>query len=459
MSKNNLKKGIVQILIANVLNMAFSIGTNFLLPKYLSIESYSQIKTYQLYLTYVAVLHFGYNDGMYLKFGGKDINEIDEKVLDENISTLKIFQLVMMIACVLVSLFVKDNALLMASIAILPQNIIAYYKNFYQATGEFKKYSRTMNLTTGLTFVINFVLLFLVRTDYYIIYLICYVILLVALWFILEYNLHKIKKINCFSLKVSIPELKENISNGALLLLGNFSSQLLTGMDRWFVKILMGSVAFAHYAFAVSMESFLNVAITPISVTMYNYFCKNNETKDIKKIRDLVVVFSVLIVSSAFPVKFILEIFLQKYLDSVNVIFILFSAQIFYIIIKSVYVNLYKARKQQKKYFSKLCIILVLGIIFNIICYGLYPRKEAFAIGTLLSSVVWFFLSSMDFKELKYEIRHYIFLFTELIAYLVLGILFNSIIGFTVYILITLIMIKFCIPSAYTFLFQTLKKL
>ena len=448
MSKDGLKKGMLQILLANILNMTFSIGTNFLLPKYLSIDAYSQIKTYQLYITYVAVLHFGYNDGMYLKFGGRELDKIDSDEIRKNISTLRIFQLAVMICSVLVAIVIGDNALMMAAIAVLPQNLIAYFKNFYQAVGEFKKYSRIMNMTTGLTFAINLFLIAIVRTDDYMYYLIGYVALSFALWLVLENSIYKIKGKNTISVRFSWRELKENVSSGLLLLLGNFSSQLLTSMDRWFVKILLGSIAFAQYAFAVSMENFLNVAITPISVTMYNYFCNHNEKKDIIRIRELVIIFATIIVSSAFLIKFILEIFLQTYLDSVIVIFTLFAAQIFYIIIKSVYVNLYKASKMQKRYFSKLCIIVIVAFVFNVLCYAVYHIKESFALGTLLSAIVWFFLSQLDFKELRYSPRHYAYIFIETIAFLLSGIFFNSIVGFIVYILSVLVFSRMFIPSA-----------
>ncbi|MDR7813046.1 hypothetical protein [Lacrimispora sp.] len=448
MSKSTLKKGILQLLIANVLNMIFSIGTNFLLPKYLSVESYSQIKTYQLYITYVAVLHFGYNDGMYLKFGGRSINEVYNEEIQKNISTLKLFQFIMTICSVCVAFGLHDTALLMAAIAILPQNMIAYFKNFYQAIGEFKKYSRIMNMTTGLTFAINLFLIAVIRTDRYQVYLVGYIILSVILWFVLEYSLQRIKEFKPFAFDFSLRELYENVASGILLLLGNFSSQLLTGMNRWFVKGLMDTLAFAQYSFAVSMENFLNVAVTPISVTMYNYFCNHDENKDIIRIRELVIAFATVIVATAFPVKFILEIFLQKYLDSVTVIFLLFAAQIFYIIIKSIYVNLYKARKMQKKYFTKLCIIVIVGFAFNVICYAIYHVKESFALGSLLSAIVWFFLCLIDFKELRYSPRHYVYIFIETIVFLACGILLESIMGGILYITITIILSMLLLPDA-----------
>lgn len=448
MSKDGLKAGMVQILIANVFNMLFSIGINFLLPKYLSVDSYAQIKTYQLYISYVAVLHFGYNDGMYLKYGGKTINSIDESELQKNLSTLRLFQAIVMICSVVVALLVKDFVLLVAAIAILPQNIIAYYKNFFQAVGEFKRYSRIMNLTTGLTFAINVYLIAIVRTNNFKVYIIGYLLLTVFLWLLLESTLRKLKKIQLLPLQFSLAEIKENISSGILLLLGNFSSILLTSMDRWFTKILLGSIPFAQYSFAVSMENFLNVAVTPVSVTMFNYFCKHDDKKDIINIRELIIGVATIIVIAAFPIKFILEIFLNTYIDSVFVIFTLFAAQIFYIIIKSVYVNLYKARKMQKKYFAKLCAIVVIAFIFNIVCYSIYHIKESFAVGTLLSAIVWFLLSQIDFKELRYSARHYIYLLVEVVVFLICGYYLKSIIGGIIYIITTLIMMRLCLPTS-----------
>lgn len=67
----------------------------------------------------------------------------------------------------------------------------------------------------------------------------------------------------------SFKELTQNIKAGVLLTVGNLSSVSLTSMDRWFVKALMDNLAFAQYSFAVSMENFMNVAVTPVTITLY----------------------------------------------------------------------------------------------------------------------------------------------------------------------------------------------
>ena len=72
-----LSKGIIQVITANLINLVISVGNGFLLPKFLSVESYAALKTFLLYTSYIGILHLGYVDGIYIKYGGKTIGSID----------------------------------------------------------------------------------------------------------------------------------------------------------------------------------------------------------------------------------------------------------------------------------------------------------------------------------------------------------------------------------------------
>lgn len=434
-----LKKGIVAVFVANIINVIFSLATNFFLPKYLSIESYAGIKTFQLYISYVGLLHLGYVDGMYLKYGGKELRRNLSENFYTNLSTLRCFQFVLTVLVTAVSILTRDWIVIFFALSILPQNVANYFKFLYQAVGDFTLYGKVMNISTILTFAVNMLLLFVFRTDNCWYYLIIYNVIYYLIWIYLEIHFHKnhsIKKGNFFSFQ----ELWLNIKDGFLLTLGNLSSIILTSIDRWFVKFLMTTVDFAQYSFAVSIENFLNLAITPVTTTLYNYFCREDDKSVHKNVYRYVMIFAVTVPAAAFPVKFILEHFLRNYIDSVNTVFMLFSAQIFYIIIKSVYVNLYKVQRRQHIYFVKLIIIILLAILFNAVFFKIIGVKEAFAFGTLLSSIVWFILSTFDFKYLHINIKDVTFIFAELTALLLTGCFLPSAIGFICYIIFTLLM-------------------
>lgn len=440
MIDKKLKKGILAVLIANLINVFFSLMTNFLLPKYLSYDSYANIKTFQLYVSYVGLLHFGYVDGMYLKYGGASLSKKVDKEFSLNLSTMRFFELIVTLTLFIIALFTHDKILILFTLSIFPQNVSNYFKFLFQATGEFSLYGRVMNLSTIATFAVNMFLLFLLKTDNSFQYIILYVILYYLIWITLElyfYTHHEIEKSRVFSFF----ELKTNVKDGFLLTLGNLASMLLTSMDRWFVKFLMNSVAFAQYSFAVSVQNFLNLAITPVTTTLYNYFCREKDTDNYKKVFRYILVFATLLPAAAFPVKFILEVFLQKYIDSSVVVFLLFAAQMFSIIINAVFVNLYKVQRKQHVYFIKLVSILFIGFIFNVLCFQVVHAKESFAVGTLLSSLIWFLLSKNDFKFLSISIKEYIYLYAEVIAFLIYGFRFKSLIGLLLYIITTLFLL------------------
>ena len=336
---SKLKKGILVVFIANIINVIFSLATNFLLPKYLSVESYADIKTFQLYASFVGLLHFGYVDGMYLKYGGKELGKNISSSFYTNLSTLRFFQIVLTVIITFAAILTGDWIIVFFAVSIFPQNVANYFKFLYQAVGDFKLYGRVMNLSTALTFAVNMILLFGFRIDDCWYYLLLYNAIYYLIWLFLEIHFqrkHTVEKGRWFSWE----EMWQNIRDGFLLTLGNLSSMLLTSIDRWFVKFLLTTVDFAQYSFAVSVENFLNLAITPVTTTLYNFFCRETKEETHKKVFRYVMIFAVTIPAAAFPVKFILEYYLTKYIDCVNIIFLLFAAQIFYIIIKSIYVNL-----------------------------------------------------------------------------------------------------------------------
>ena len=432
---NSFIKGISSIFIANIIGMVFGLLSNFILPKYLSINSYSALKLYQLYISYIGLLHLGYSDGIYLKYGGKNFSEIGSQNISITLFTLKVFQLCMGAVVILISIMSQNDLLLAFGFTILPMNTIDYFRLVFQAIGEFERYSNITKITALMNFLINMLLVFVFRTDDYHLFLASLVVWNILLWIYLELEIKKtITDINSYK-KFSLVELKDNIQTGLPLTLGNFSSVLLTSIDRWFVKGMMSTVSFAYYSFAVSTEGFINIALTPISVTLYNYFCNHYDIKKIIKIRNIILIFTSYIVSCGFGVKFIVEIYLDKYQESISIIFLLFASQIFYTMIRSIYVNMYKVEKKQNDYFKKLLFVVIAGVLLNIFCYSFLHKIESFAIGTLLSSIIWLLICCLDFKNVSFGLNELIYIFLTTILFIGFGICFSSILGFILYII------------------------
>lgn len=435
----NLKKGIILVFIANLINLIISLVNGFVLPKYLSVETFAEIKTFQLYINYVGILHLGYSDGIYLSYGGKQFLDIPGKEINVCRSNLLIFQGCITLLGTLVAVFLNDYVLLLATLCILPLNIVATYKSLLQATGEFGLYSRVLNYASVLNFVGSIALLFLFRTDNGYLYIGWNVMVSFLIWCVIEFKLMQNYHIG-YEFYFSLKNLLSNIKSGIVLMLGNFSSILMTSIDRWFVKGLLTTADFAYYSFVVSVENLIAIFITPVVTTMYNYICKVTDLTSIKKIKKTCLLFSVFLISSAFPAKFILETYLVKYLASQYVLFILFATEIFYMVIKGIYVNIYKARKQQSLYLKQLIVVIIIGTVLNGAAYFINHSNEAIALATLVSVIIWYFICCVSVKEILPDWKENLMLIIVVPLFIGCGCFLPSILGFVIYIIAAFIL-------------------
>lgn len=262
---------------ANIINLIISAINTFVLPKYLSVETYAATRTYYLYVSYTGILALGYADGLYLKYGGMLMADVPEKDINTARTNSLIMQSIMTLICLLVGFLTGDWVFMIAAAAIIPSNIADVFKNIFQATGEFGIYSKAINYRPVFILIATMLLL-VFRVENSLSYIIVIAIVSFIVWGILEYKLYHLYKLR-IRFHADTNDLKENIISGLPLMLGNFSDILVSSIDRWFVKILMSTMSFALYSFAFGASSLLSVFINPVATTMYNYLCNETDKK------------------------------------------------------------------------------------------------------------------------------------------------------------------------------------
>ena len=130
-----LKKDLFKVFSSNFIKLIIGIITGFLVPGFLSLDQYAYFKTFTLYIGYVGILHFGFLDGIYIKYGGKYIDKVDKEELKGEHNFLIIFQLVISIITGSMGFIIKDMLLIVFSVSILPINMQNFFKFLYQALG------------------------------------------------------------------------------------------------------------------------------------------------------------------------------------------------------------------------------------------------------------------------------------------------------------------------------------
>lgn len=426
----NYRKGIVSITLTNILRLALNFVAAFVLPALLSVEQYGYVKVYQLYIAYVGVLHLGFADGMYLSYGGKQFDELDKSVLDNQRKTLQVFQFIIMLAIAAFGIVLHNYIIIILAISVYPLNCINFYSLLYQAVGEYTRYAKTVNYTCILTFIANVGLL-LAGVRNYQWFILSYAIVDYICLLLLERDYYNLRGKSHGKFESSI--LKSNVSMGILLMLGNFASIIFTGIDKYFINWFFPIVSFSYYSFAVSLTTFVNLFTDPIGLILYNYLSNNQGIEMIKRLKRVIMLLAYFLIIMAFPGRYLMNFVLDKYIPANNVIFILFGCHPLLLVVSCVYVNMYKVEKKQKRYFTLLLYSLGVAIVLDAIVSFTIKSIDLIAVATLISIVFWYLLCEHDYPSLHRNWKEIIFHVGCMSSFILSGIYLNPILGLVIY--------------------------
>ena len=85
-------KNLYYTVAANFATLGISVLLNLFVPKLLGVTEYSYWQLYVFYSSYVGFLHLGWIDGIYLKIGGEEYENLDKRNLGSQFWYLAIFE-------------------------------------------------------------------------------------------------------------------------------------------------------------------------------------------------------------------------------------------------------------------------------------------------------------------------------------------------------------------------------
>lgn len=446
----SLKKDIARVFSSNVINLIIGIITGFLVPAFLSLDQYAYLKTFTLYIGFVGILHFGFIDGLYIKYGGKTENELDKSILKGEQLFLLYFQMIITCFFLLMGIFLKDNILLAFSLAILPINMVTLFQFLFQALGQFGSYSKITLITPNLLLVMNLFIIFILRLDNYWPFVVGTILINYIVFLGLEISF--LRKEKGYKTSSNSKALIENFKIGIFIMIGNLSAILFYSIDRWFVKYLFSVKEFAFYSFAISMMTVINLLISSVTMTFYPYLIRNQDEGLHRKIKTDFLILGTIASGGYFAFSVIVRFLLRKYIPSLDIIAILFAGFPAIIVINALYVNLYKAKKQERRYFFTVFKMFLVSILIISMAVLIYKTPQSIAIGTTLAFYVWYIYSAKDFESLAISFKEIVYLCLYLSLFFLTTIRFNWWQGAIIY-FATIVLIN------YTFYSKEVKEL
>lgn len=451
-------KNIIKVLVSNFAITIIGLINSFVFPVIMSVESYSAYHQFTLYVSYVNVCHLGIATGMFVYYGGQNYQDTNKARYKSEISLILTVLTFFTTLGIIFSVITQSSLIFRVALAIYPICMIASFKAMYQAWNRFTAYSVTnVVVTFSLTaiVIIKYLISGEVQSDFIIaVYLVVNYALLI--YFMIEYFLFTkgVKRYPIFS--------KENFDTtrtGFLIMLGNYVMLLFHSVDRQFVNNLYSTYSFALYSFAGSTTNIMNVFITAMATPFYPRLAKGDiEEKQMNMLKEILFVFGAYSGCAYFVVAFLINNFITKYVDSLPIIYLFFAAFPATAVINVLYVNLYKATKQVKKYLFTLVGILTVSVVLNFVAVLFKGDYIGISIATTATYYIWLLYSQRDFTFIKIRLKDAGYLCCFGLAYLACIQIENVFVGFFAYgIVITLIDLLFYRASCFEMLSMLLE--
>lgn len=391
-TSRRLAKNLILSITAQIISIATSFVLGFIVPKFIDEYQYSYWQTFVLYIGYVGILHFGFLDGIVLRYSQYDYDELDKPRIRSQFQLLLAFTSICTFSGCIASLFlsdiVKKEIVVLVAIGIITKNIFTYTSYSFQITNRITKYA-VLVIAQRVAYAIFVVVLLACRVNEFYWYCIAdlfgdvFGIMLGAIFNRGMYFGKGIPVKDCFK------ECWINISAGIMLMVANFSSSLLVGGAKMMIQWRWDELVFGQVSFSFSVSNIFLTFVTAISVVLFPSLKRMDESElpDIYvKIRNAISPLLFFAMILYFPGCWILERWLPNYTDSLVYLGILLPIIIFSSKVSLLTNNYLKAYRKEK-----------LMLVTNVASVAL--GMAAFAIGA------------------------YVFNNLELVLYLVVGII------------------------------------
>jgi O-antigen/teichoic acid export membrane protein len=405
-------KNFALVLTSQGVSTLVSILRSLILPLFLTVAQFGYFQSYLLYITYVPLFCLGYNDGVYLRYGSKDYNELPFNLLSKSNGLFIITQVAFaLIVFVLSYLFVKDSdiqfALNMAALYMIVLAVNVLIMQIYQITMNFKGYS-VMNIIArvlSLVFIVSVLLLGIL--DYrYVVILDIVSLLVVTIYLVIKNKKLFIIQGNPFD-NESFSEYSLCIKGGLPLMIANIMGMLILGAGQFALQFHGGIEQFAQYRFGVSISSFVLMAISSASLIIYPVltrmdldrqkavYCEMSETLDLSVILIVIIYYAgLLLIKWFYPQYDGMLIYMGVLLGIV-----FFQAKIY--ILQNSY---YKALRMEKELFVDNIISLAVVVLLLFSVFSFYKDAAVVAVLSLVAIVIRYLISAIRLEK-KLHIR------------------------------------------------------
>ena len=434
-------KDVFRVAFSNIVGFGTSFLINFMLPAILTVADYGHYQQYILYISFTYLFNLGFNDGIYIKYGGKDEEDLDSEEVQQEHNFLLAFQLLMFAGMMGVAIWQQNMIFALFSVATLFDTINTYHANFLQATGRFKVFSSGNILKSIFNIFILLAAIFIFQTSNYYVYII---INILAYFFLTIYfEWHYIQQ-HGWS-KTFDPKGKLKIFQvGFLILASNMSLTFVGNIGRWVANTRYAIEEYAQYAFQNSLLNVILLIVNAVGMVFYNVISRRSDQDLLNTIKKACVFSGIASGLAFFIFKQIILIFFEAYIPSINLLSITFIAIPYIMLSKILIGNLYKTQTSENIYFRDSILYLAFSVVLVVGTDAVFNNLQMVAIATTLCYILWFiYATTFKFDYLRNSFKEILLLVTHTIIFYLTANVMGTWTGFSVYLIYLIIVLLF----------------
>lgn len=368
-------------LVSNVLSMVVSTLVVLLVPRLIGGEEYGYWQLYLFYSSYVGFLHFGWIDGIYLRYGGKEYKDLDKRLFFSQFYMLAILQTIIAVVIIILSIaLLKDNNRIYVfqatAICLLFTNVRYMLLYILQCTNRIKEFAQNTILDRALYCCLIVVFLIFGAREYKLMIVADLgsklISLINAMYYCKDIVFNKFSKFY-FDYKETI----ENINVGIKLMFANIASMLIIGIVRFGIERSWDVAIFGKVSLTLNISNLMMLFINAVGIILFPILRRVDEDK-LSNIyiymRDclMAVMLGALVVY--YPLRVALSMWLPNYADTLIYMALLFPISV-YEGKMALLINTYLKTMRLEKMMLKINVVsMILSLVFALMTTQIFKN-------------------------------------------------------------------------------------
>jgi O-antigen/teichoic acid export membrane protein len=321
---------------ANIVSLGVSVLMVMFVPKFLPVEDYGKWQLFLFYFSYLGFLHFGWEDGIYLRYAGKNFSELNPRIFSGQFLGIAILQLVMVgLALIFSGVFIVDSIKQIVFVCAISLAVFVNFNNgcnfIMQITNQIRDYARLVLLERLVLLILVFSFLITDFAQFQYMYL-AKLGALVVVSGLSFYLCRRLWTTHIGSIYSICHEAGLNMEVGIKLMFANIASMLIIGVVRYGISIGWDVATFGKVSLTLGISNFLMIFINSVSVVFFPLLKRMDKQRlpemyvQIRMILACILFFMLIFY---YPLKSILSWWLPQYADSLIYMSVLFPVCLF----------------------------------------------------------------------------------------------------------------------------------